>query len=428
MYVDTNDIVSCAIVSKAWHQVYISLLWKSVIFDFQKRIPTKAVLSKYAHLVNSLTIYDEMPSYVTDTTFPCLQKLVITGFREIEFSALMLSNNPTIQDFTLRYHVFVVDIIKFWETLSALDHLRRIDFSCFMITPDLIDPFWKTLSGLEVARLHDFTFSSEVFGQSKELCKLKSLTVFNTINPLQQLKFIENLPELESLDLNICVSGCDLADCFTRVLWSNLHIIRLFSVELDDANLQNVFLSITRLTSVSIGIAKWGVKSFIALSRHFPTLERFESNNSELFTSVMVNTVMCSCPRLIELRAGVIRGIDIIENNRIECNSSQSQEWVCTELLILVLRFNLEGVNSQIPIIEKLARFTRLRRLETRQGYFEIYHTLSLSLDKGLALLKSLKDLQRISFSEELKTEADREWVFQNWKKLSVINGRPYHR
>ncbi|KAF9438685.1 hypothetical protein BGZ76_005828 [Entomortierella beljakovae] len=186
---------------------------------------------------------------------------------------------------------------------------------------------------------------------------------------------------------------------------------------MDEYQLQQILKSVTRLTNFKYIAAPWGSESFNALSQHFETLVKLHLGNNVSFTSVMVHTVMSSCPNLKELTSREIKGLDIVHDNRINKDTRPDQGWICTRLRILAISLDLDGIDSQIPILERISSLTQLQKLNLRSNGETIF---KLSLDCGLDILKPLKNLLEVEAwqSGANMTEEDIQWVFENWRKL----------
>ncbi|KAF9434847.1 hypothetical protein BGZ76_007301 [Entomortierella beljakovae] len=441
-YINTNDLAVCVRVSRDWHRVFIPFLWEYTGFYGNEYAPTASTLSKYANLIRSLRINGEIPSYVLTTSLPCLQKLY--HFRsyptKCTFSPLLLSNNPTIEEISMSGGINIPKNPKFWKTLSNLQNLKSIDINFAHVYPEDLEAFWDTFCRLESATFCNIFLPVKFDDSSKKPLKLKHLTITGSKYAHRHQMFIEAFTGLETLHWSahrILARAPrasahvieNFVNCFKRVTWPNIHQVVLNSIELNNIDLQQILSSISRLTAFSANKVIWGTESFIALSDHFDTLESFGSPEVHSFTSVMVNTVMCSCQNLKELQAVVIDGVDILNDKQMDSKGQRGQGWMCKKLTTLAVRFNLLGLDSQIYILERLSSLVHLSKLDMR-GFNPIEDsTIKLSLVDGLYILKPLMKLSyiHITGNRHSMTEEDIEWILKNWRKLINLNGELHY-
>ncbi|KAF9435899.1 hypothetical protein BGZ76_005293 [Entomortierella beljakovae] len=430
-FLGTRDLASCVRVSKAWNQLFMASLWKDVTQGFTEvRFfgPRKTSLINHANLVTSLDITGDYPYYLLNIKFPFLKTLELGGGREnaVEFSLRLITNNPTIHTFILRSESLIVDHAEFWEILSNLQNLKRLDLSCISVPPKSIRTYWKTLCHLESFQAYDFKFPSKLFDDLDTIHKMRnlSLTSLDTTSSRREIELFERCPHLEQLLLDVDYWNSNLVGRLAAGIGPNLHKITIHSVRVTPSALQKILSSITRLTYIEMTNAKWDLQSFNTLSRHFLTLKVLKQE-SRSFSSVMVNTVMCSCPNLKELDVCEIKGLDIINNKQINSNAQSSHGWVCTQLMSLIVSFNLNGLNSQIPVLESLAKLTQLEEWDMNVLPNPETSTIMLSLHDGLSLLKPMKSLKKvIAPSNLVMTEFEVEWIIMNWQKLDHFYGR----
>ncbi|KAF9438683.1 hypothetical protein BGZ76_005826 [Entomortierella beljakovae] len=219
-----------------------------------------------------------------------------------------------------------------------------------------------------------------------------------------------------------------LEGALPRITWGmpDLNQITLSGSVLSDNHTLKILNSMTVLTALCID-SEWSLESFNALSRHFGTLKHLMLSCNSSFTSVMVHTVMCSCHNLKELEGRQIKASDIIEDNRINKIENPEGGWVCTQLTNLTLQIHILGSESQMPILDNLAKLTQLISLNIgAQSYGALRHSIKLTLDQGLDHLKSLKDLQVLNLfrTDQLMTVREVKWITSNWTKLKTIKGQ----
>ncbi|KAF9435897.1 hypothetical protein BGZ76_005291 [Entomortierella beljakovae] len=423
-YLSKSDFPACISVSKHWHQVFKWIIWKNARFhDFA---PSEIALSKNAHLITALSIGGSVPSYISSTVFPSLQTLKLTGqnSNKLQFSPYFLKINQTLESLTLQYNVMVINHDLFWERLSDNHQLKKINITDITVTPKSIDAFWRTLCRLESAEFRNLRFYDELITPLTTPLSLKHLSIFEPKYPIAQLECAKRCISLESLDFGVGYNCLTLVECFETITWPNLTKLGLDYVALDDMQLQRILSSFNKLTAFSVKCSIWGRGSFDALSRHFDTLEILRAVDPS-FTSTMINIVMCSCSRLEVLEVQKINGVDIISNVWMNNYGSSGTGWICTQLKSLTTRFDIDGLDSQETILQQLSFLTQLSILDMRQLSNESFPGLNFSLDDGLDILKTLKDLELVTIMGDRNnmTEAEIEWILENWRKLRCING-----
>ncbi|KAF9434850.1 hypothetical protein BGZ76_007304 [Entomortierella beljakovae] len=438
-YLNQDDLTACIRVSHDWYDHFIQFLWNEIPFFKNAFAPEATSISRHAYLISSLKTFEALIPQISHIRFPFLQKLELSSVGTSFATFPSDSSCITLNSLALKKLVLngfePNNPIEFWKWVSNIPDLDDISLKQTTITPETASGFWKSFCRLQSASLEYGHLPEKLMTASYSPSNMKRLSLcFTEIVPLQQqLEMIMQCKGLEYLDWSSCCHSQEiiskLCNHISQMNWPNLHALHLPFVSLDSNSLQQILGSTARWTELRFKSATWDIESFDALSRQFDTLKLLDLSGNLSFTSVMVNTVMSSCPNLRMLWAPMIKGLDIVNDVQINKNGQSSQGWICTKLTDLVLQFDLDGLDSQLLILERVASLVQLRLLDISCHGMSSYQTIKLSLDKGLDTLISLKRIYSLRFKGQMQTMTmeDIDWIIMHWKNLKYLDGELHH-
>ncbi|KAF9434852.1 hypothetical protein BGZ76_007306 [Entomortierella beljakovae] len=436
-HLDNHDLLSCILVCTSWHKLFVSTIWRSAFVSTEytgHSSPSTNAISKYAPLIKSLTFNSYITPDHARIHFPILDSLCVTEYNQVDTQqtdtseAILIRQNPSITKLEC-IELGYPPGPSFWEAIRDLPSLRSLELTSTCFPPECADIFWETCSRLD--KISFFTSNVPAIPENKKYSfKAKHVDlqgVYGDFSPLQQLDWLKQCNELQSLKLRIFMERSpfmDFCQCATQGVWPNLHALDLSNCQITDGEQEILIGSLSQLTKLIVTNTGFGPLAFTALSRHCTTLQQLDIKGCQNVESHMVQTVMCSSPNLLSLKAGSIKGQDIKKMDGI------SQKWVCTQLRELGAYFDLDGLDSQLPVLEGLASLTQLEQVDFGVGTNYLGRpptrlSIKLSLDKGLDMLKSWRRLSSIRFEGTPQTLSMREvdWIILNWKSLETVNG-----
>ncbi|KAF9354280.1 hypothetical protein BGX26_007910 [Mortierella sp. AD094] len=262
---------------------------------------------------------------------------------------------------------------------------------------------------------------------------------------------MEQCPQLEHLDFGTHIRFYALPDLDKRLsstIWPNLNSMS-FSGYISDERIASIFLSMNQqrgnnsqnqspkrlLTTLEVDCEKFGHMAFNALQSHghFDTLEVLDLSSKTRGIDIL--TVLTSCPRLKSIAVPRIHAADIAK--------SRNRQWVChglqrwdvsieadlnqwtpsTELSQSLDIDPPTECEMQDASLEQLGRFSQLQFLGLAGSrYPEHAKGISLTLDKGLGRLSTLKQLEEISFAGVCPKEEDIKWMAIHWRHLKKLS------
>ncbi|KAG0100541.1 hypothetical protein BGZ93_010864 [Podila epicladia] len=170
---------------------------------------------------------------------------------------------------------------------------------------------------------------------------------------------------------------------------------------------------------------------WMALTRHFPTLEQLSYRSMERIAVVAkaFPVILSSCPRLTNFQATQLRPYQLING----------EPWVCSNLRTLKIEIVINGQSMDTIRCQSRAIFGRLSQLE-KLTHLEIHEAggltsaasrvysqgLDLRLESGLGQLWTLKNLQYLDFGYTVQNMSaeDIAWMRKHWTRLEHVEGR----
>ncbi|KAF9356721.1 hypothetical protein BGX34_009782 [Mortierella sp. NVP85] len=432
LWVSARDHPVCARVSKAWYQVFVPLIWKSIRWNTRgQRAPEAAW--RHADLVKSLCIGTTTKKHPIPR-FPNLKSL----FGNSWHPELVL-DQPSIA--ALRFHCLdSTPEPALWDGLLGFHHLKALWMANSKIHEKNIDAFWQLCTRLE--KLH---LAYHIVGDNSrlpaEFPHIKELDISTLgageygIIPLS-VDFMQRCPSL-----TLCCWTASRAEVghiprFTQLVaertWPELCCvgIRFCDISVDD--LSNIVRGMQHDISLNISYSPntFTPSTMDLLRSRFSCLKVLELTwGDQSVTCPMVQEVLSSCPSLQYFSATRIDAALVAEG----------KPWVCLGLQVLDLDFSFNPSTThfiQPLLFDQLARLTRLQELYLRRkpryglrvgaAASPFHEALDLRLENGLHKLSTLRSLRVINYghSKQRMDDQETDWILEHWRRLKLIIGK----
>ncbi|KAG0219173.1 hypothetical protein BGX31_011376, partial [Mortierella sp. GBA43] len=453
-YLPKQSFLTCVFVSKAWHQVFVPLIWKYILLDDDNPVPPTA-LQDHSHLVKSLVI--------NTTLTPELVSLRCPNLTSLSLRASLGSLDVT--DFVVEHRLLTsLKLVKltsstyssqFWKRLSRLEHLRDVSLSEVEMDDDdeVLDHFWQLCSqlerlevrGLRIAQQQEQQESQEPQERYEPLEQLERqqeqhtnlgawqfprLKDFNfwTSNDNEALFFLELAQRCPNLTLFDWIddervgesSTSHFAHLVATGTWPHLHSLYLAAVDFTMDKLSQIIGGMQKIEDLGISCELLHPIFLDRIHPHFATLRSLDLVSGDRSISCVTQEILASCPSLEHISVRRMNATDIIAG----------KPWVCLRLRVLhaSVCFKSSTLHEHQPLVlDRLATLTRLQELYMH-GVRESGHTtgaLDLRLEYGLAKLASLQSLYAITFrySKQWMSDLEIDWMLEHWKCLSYVRG-----
>ncbi|KAI1307360.1 hypothetical protein EDD11_004507 [Mortierella claussenii] len=445
-YLYAHDLTVCLRVCKAWQASIAPCAWKDIRIctnPGNKLHPSTQSVLKHTLLIRRLTIYEAILRDQALIHCPALESLCLTlcqrpgradmpGEDESSRETTMILNHPSITRLALS-SVIVHDNHALWAAVSDLPRLKALFFSYSTALASFADIFWQACTHPELLSLTYAEVPNVPSTAKYSFNWIRHLVlkwVRGGLSPLMQVQFMLSCTELESLVWEGSPENLPLHDLCKRAAqhqpWPYLTALSLEHTKVKDEDLCQLLRSLSSVKKLQLKSTGFGPLSLQELSRHFSMLEHLDVDECCWMTSLMACTIMNSCPNLLSFKAPVIRGVDIINGTRDDGSYSP---WICTKLRELNVYIDMDGLDSQEDMLERLSTLQQLESFNFgRKKYIgrNAYTSIELRLDKGLATLATLRRLQDLRFDDvdQELTHADVRWIEEHWKCLRLIEGR----
>ncbi|KAI8350014.1 hypothetical protein B0O80DRAFT_135922 [Mortierella sp. GBAus27b] len=364
----------------------------------------------------------------------------------------MLRQNPAIQDLSISYYITEPYNLEFMQTVaSSCPNLRTLsvldsflDVECTKLLLDICVRL--TELKLDHTALGGALGTEDVGQWPDGFPKLRRLDVSLKAR-WNILRIVQKCPQLKSLTCDMyykqeCLS--DLADVIAKHC-PCLDKLKIFGYRDVVIDLDRVFDSCRRLSSLTLGQYDLDPSAQSSLTRHFPYLTHVDFYLCRCLQSAFVHQILISCPHLDHLSAHRLHVYDILgvpdlrlgesEPELLELESRtdgiRPQEWVCTKLRTLEVAFY--GFHDKPSIwhrlvLEQLGRLTKLEILCTNCSWWCVRQSdgLCLRLGTGLDLLSGMNNLRilRTQGGCQEWDEDDVQWMVTTWTRLQEIKGK----
>ncbi|KAG0218602.1 hypothetical protein B0O80DRAFT_531433 [Mortierella sp. GBAus27b] len=451
-FLTTSELATATRVCKSWHKSFTPFLYREIHlyhkFDYAKH-PRPSVGSIEANAEHIRAVY----FHAEPLDFP-LEALVKVELIYLELQvgnsetwtrlATLLRQNPKLREMTVRVYGNREGFQGFMEALAsscpklrslevpiALDgecarllldtavRLRTLKMEGKLVFPDKMDR-WPLFANLEQLEL------TSILGLPVEL----------------QLEMLRRSPQLKSLGW--CPTpGHDISKLPGVI---TTHCPHLESLVLHDAfnsvDIGSILDSCQRLSKLVLSDIEFDDRAQWSLSRHYSYLVHLDLICCGTITSLMVQRVMVSCPRLDTFHAPRLDASDILGVPTMDTSDAggsigdqqdakqvlHPQDWVCTslrELTIYICGLEDKPVEWHRNVLRQLSRLTKLEDLRIGGWTGPGMSRDGLDLKSGLGVLSSLKRIQILMFDRlwQDMEEDDVRWMVEAWPRLSCVSG-----
>jgi len=203
---------------------------------------------------------------------------------------------------------------------------------------------------------------------------------------------------------------------------AELESIKLCNSHIEDDEVAQVLDAMNQVKLFNIrrsigsrNYSPFGNAAYLALRRHFATLETIDFRGIAVVESQHVQELLSACPNLRVIDANEIWAKDIRDGT----------PWVCMGLR--VFRVCIMGVADSVvegasaAVFGQLSRLHQLYELDIGRSMSSVTDGLALTLGTGLGALAGLTRLRYVSVANTDQTMGpeDVEWVVQHWRLMT---------
>ncbi|KAK3810176.1 MAG: hypothetical protein J3Q66DRAFT_404940 [Benniella sp.] len=276
-YVSERSLPDCVRVSKAWHQVFVPLLWKDIALQKSRPIMPQAIHSN-SQFVKTLRICQSFAWERAAPVFPKLDSLTFEYSIPDEYVFDFTTRHPFLTYLGLVKTVLPLSS-RLLDQLIGLYNLRHLGIRVLQADEDNADKVWQLCARLERLDLSYLVISTQGNLGSTEfphLCELRGIDCDEDCLQLV-LSFVERCPNLQSFDWTLCHSENQrfipvFAQLIAAGTWPHLRSIsaRMFKHE-DD--LSRIVQSMRRITDFMTDELLFTPKLLGLLRPHFSHLQ-----------------------------------------------------------------------------------------------------------------------------------------------------------
>lgn len=197
----------------------------------------------------------------------------------------------------------------FWSSLAHCKNLKKLRLIDSTIDAEDISAFWTACMKLQVLRVQDLFIS----GSSEPVFFGKHLEVFPNMESLQlqlkndsvevsQVLVLLRCPKLREYHFNVAASRTISLPIVALILSKGylpcLERLVVAPAHTEDPHLQLCIKDMCKLTQLFVPRSAFGLSSYMAMERHFPTLQNLNLHQCCNVTGDMVQRILESCPLL----------------------------------------------------------------------------------------------------------------------------------
>ncbi|KAF9320096.1 hypothetical protein BG003_007267 [Podila horticola] len=437
-----------SLVCHSWHQAFAPVIWHRLSmssYRFLGQYQPLEQLTRNAHHVKELIYQNHaLPTEFLSIPYTSLTKLhllcgsFVSGDLDVHFAQLVTVCHQ-LEDLAI-VELDSERAPKTWQSIVSRPRLRVLNVSGCSMTVNEFATLWRSFTSVKRLKLvenHCRGHSEaplwdglETLSEMDEICLDESSNV-----PL--LGFCPNLRSLTWQGTARDSNNSALDELHSMLQAGHLrHLENLCFSRIKD--IRRLALCLTAVDRIRTLDLKQDIKGghckplWLALTRHFPTLEQLSFRNTHKVPGRAVQAVqviLSSCPRLKSLQTTHLKPSDIIDG----------QPWICLGLRTLKIEIVIGGQsmntvhNESRAIFERLSRLEKLEHLEIHEAgglasiASRVYSQgLDLRLQSGLGQLSTMKDLRYLNFGYMVQNMSaeDIAWMRKHWTRLEHVEGR----
>ncbi|KAF9938983.1 hypothetical protein BGZ65_011779 [Modicella reniformis] len=425
-----RSLPACALVSKAWYQVFNPHLWKDINLSEKRPNPPEAI-QRHCHLVRTLEITCQPKQEHAALRFPNLASLTVkNSLQDLDITQLV-TEHSTLSRLDLNFiKSGLQPSLPLWKKLLELRNLKDLSISNISIGEKNINAFWQLCTQLErlecywISIPHRGLLSSMEFPRMKEINLWEEIPVY--LELMRRCTGLEILTwsSWEGLDGGFVPGFVQLASSGT---WPELESLTLFPFAITNEETFKIISSMRRITLLSIDGkgSLFAADTIVQLRPHFHSIRELDLAFNRGLTSAMAQEILSSCPLLVKFSVPQLKAIDVAEGN----------PWVCFGIqeLSACIYFDPATIKEVQPLVlDQLSRLTRLEELKLGHPTEAVFQkAMDLRLESGLGKLSTLRRLRYIRFTNTRQKmgEKEIEWILEHWTSLEEILGvlNPYN-
>ncbi|KAF9358630.1 hypothetical protein BGX34_008862, partial [Mortierella sp. NVP85] len=367
VYVAEKSLLSCALVSKAWHGVFMPHIWSEILTS--QDIPDEAVVS-HCHLIKTIDILNTFVADFPKWRFPNLDTLNVTYDGPEELSEFILAH-PNISHLALRRYALNPQA-EFWTQLLDFHNLKSLSVMRLSIQQEQeMNIFWQLCTRLEKLDLTISRLSSQGNLPSMEFPRLQRLYLKSSEDymPLS-LILLQRCPNLTAIYWNGAIDERLISE-FSQLVkartWPGFENLLILPEDMPEDTfsipqemLSDIIRGMHRVVTLSFTDLKrtFGPESMELIRPHFAHLKELDFKSDNGLTSSMALEILSSCPSLETLAVPLIEATEMVAG----------KPWICTrlELLSAYFRFPPDSLDELQPLVfDQLSKLTRLLTLCT---------------------------------------------------------------
>ncbi|KAF9355185.1 hypothetical protein BGX34_010617 [Mortierella sp. NVP85] len=442
-----DDLASCVRVCKAWRDIFLPYLWRSVVVHTASdsgpeplRIgPSQDDIYNRRHLIHILILEGKLAGF-DKKCYPNLHTLAICfesddGLTDAveTISVDFIKTFPSLVSLALGSVELTPTA---WMTLSALPHIKGIELDAIPIRDVDAPAFWKVCEKLESLQMSRIRMRDLTIPADTVFHRIRHLEIEGVQQPdLQvQMDLILRCPSSEYVSWHIkeeedIHEQTPIHHPIQNGHWPHLKTLNI-THPIQDTDMATIIKGVGNgsgsIVNLSVNCTELMDQAFKAIGHHFSTLVIVCLFGCHPGTSPGIRDILCGCPKLEILQGASIYARDIVEGG----------PWVCLQLEELEICFLMEEESDQDrqPLIfEHLSTLVRLERLLLRPSPMidgDQERVLAFRLGCGVDKLASLQQLNYIHFGSGTQPMDDEgvgmeeiEWMIKNWKRLRGVQG-----
>ncbi|OAQ25892.1 RNI-like protein [Linnemannia elongata AG-77] len=437
--------------------------------DFEKRIESRkrerlARKGRMKDIIGANKRQNELSRFLNDNTdyskryCQQLERLILTdkrfsrewGCHYKYWLRLMQLNSRTLQALELHYAIRSLDALRdFYTAAFALENVRDlvlvdndIDAQKTKVFLETVCPRLRKLE-LRKVRIEFGPFPNQpaapTDGVILAMPQMKSLTLIqvHARSSTFGLDFLKMCPNLVELDFR--PQWGMAVKSFTDTLAEKLPGLTHLSFRmqgLSDLDVSSMIKGVPELQKLDISGCVFGMMAANNLTtRHLLSVTYLDIRSCAQVTGTLIQRVLGECRNLRVFYADHIRAKDIV-------NNSVYPDWACIGLkeLTIDIRGCPQDRETTFKVYRQLAALDCLEYLDiSRTTVSDIPATdkdgnancLTLGLDKGLRLLKTLKQLHTLVYraiSDNDVGLVELQWMALAWPRLGNLGGKLVER
>ncbi|KAF9931152.1 hypothetical protein FBU30_010688 [Linnemannia zychae] len=441
--------------------------------DFERRIERKknervTRMSRMQNIIAANKRQNEVSRFLNDTTDYSkrfchkLERLILTDTRfSREWGShykywlrLMQLNSETLYAIELNYAIRSTDAcLNIYNTIFILEHLREltlvdndIDVQKTKVFIEVVCPRLRKLE-LKKVRIEIGPFPSQPAMPTDctimHMPRMRSLTLnqIHTRISTFGLDFIKMCPGL--VELNFRPQWGMIIKTFTDTITEKLPNLTHLTFRMDglsDLDVSSMIKAVPELRKLDISGCVFGMMAANNLTtRHLLSITYLDIRNCALVAGMLIQQVLGECRHLRVFMADQIRAKDIV-------NNSIYPQWACIGLKELTIDIRGSPRDQEITtrVYQQLASLECLEYLNISRHQVNDDRTtladlitesepncLTLGLDNGLKLLRTLKHLHTLIFrgiSDNAFGLVELQWAVLAWPRLSCLGGQMIKR